>query len=598
MNFNAGNVNIMSALSTTILLTSNLTKFNDQDVATFKQHLWHILNIENERQFICRFLAMLYNPLTLQVLADLQTKATQIYTESQYPQSQARNRFESLPGGVIQNIATFLSKKASVELGYTSRHLYKESQSMSYIIACSQHNHQCYRMIYHNNTNYLDYEYTYEDRIPAELKLDNKQFSQMALSNMVGCSYSYPHLVFIDSEINKGNLEVIENTDSKRAIFNNIFSKLKCLNGQSKGYSIFPLVPVDLLFNKKNNSDSEIKSIQLGYPNQNIVTFATNYSKYVSTEDCSVRSLEELHLSFDPSKEDQHRYVNTLLRSFDGNFKRLTLCEGILHVTDISTVAKIFHSNLESFQFSFDGSIHISKTLDKNIASTPSLADDISCAKLRLFELDTTSYYPIPNDEVTIFDSQFASKILSNIEVYKITWVERYESNVDDTNTSTGYVWDFLQNNLGVNSVCSKVKYIKCFVHDTDIIDQSSIFQESANVLFLLNQFNRENLNNAVDSHGFEYFSLHWDFQSVQQQEELLQDEEDGIHVYNLSSDLLSEEEYPVDPFDTSLDIVDIRIDFSQHIGVIHNCIIEWLTTKIEETSLPIGKIEVRLRPK
>ena len=576
----------MSSHATIISLTSVLHEFNDNDIAVFKNFLFQQLNIENDVQFICAFLQTVFKPLNSSILDVLHQKANQMFTESQYQPFQPKNHFESIPSGVIQNIATYLSKKQSVELGYINRYLYNESQNSSYIIACSQHNQLYYDKMY-KDQRFSDYYF--ESKLPSELVMKTNKLHQMALAGSVGCSFSYPQVLCADTMIDEKILNIISQNDQKKRIFNNIFSKLKCFNVSD--CSILGLVPVHLLFNKQNNPNSNLLSFEMGYPRRNTLTFAKNYSNYASQVNFEVRELEELSISFHPNSKDENYYVNTLLHSFNGNFKILELNEGILSIKDPKSFVKIFHNNLKALHFSWNGGINVTRNLNNLMKQRSEI--DVNCAKLKLFELDTCDQYTISNNEVTIFECQMASKILCNIEMYKICWF-RHEP-VTPGFRSSGYVCEFLRENLGVNPVCSKIKQIKFIVTDEEVDDNESLIcGDTRDVLHEVCRFNKNNIINAAQHFSFQYFCIEWCQDGTGNAKHIDQSLESIIHVKASQDQQITLNKLNISE---SYNIIDVKTDFSEAmLRRLHQKIIDWIQYK-DETNQSIDGLQVRLHP-
>ena len=593
----------MAFVAKTIAIKSLLAEFNDQDIDCFKNYLWQLLNIKNDTEFINRFLEILYNPLSLDMLNNLQQKANEIFKQSQYF-VQPKNQFESLPSGVIQNIATYLSQKESISLGYANQYLYTESQKTSYIVADSHHNAYEF-MITENCEKLYRRAFSMYDFPSSRPVITNNQVSHLAAANLPGCSYSCPMAYIAKYRLEKRELDAIVRDDKKKSIFNNLFRKIKCF-AMDADSPCLELVPIDILFNKKIHGDSKLKVFDLTEtPNESFLTFATNYSTYVSCKDVEVREMEHLCIGFYECRKDQYKYIVQSINAFDQNFTSLKIRQGIFSADSVKLLTQITHSNLESLQFGTQGGVQVTKKLNQSFLDDVSLENSVCCPKLKIFQLDIVEidnhmHRLLLSNNVTIFESNIVHKLLFNVEQYKINFAEDTCYKDWKDNTHRYYVCQFLKDNLGRRSVCDKVKYVSFDIQgNTKREDKMFILGKTAAVFVYLSQFNKEHLENAFQN-TFECFSIRWtlDARSYIIIHEMIYNRRCLDFFQTCITHATPNSESRIVEFDKNLNIFDVKTDFSlQSLANILAACDTWMERKFESNTSrnTSAKFEIRL---
>lgn len=268
----------LSSLATAISTASFIEQFNDKDIARFTDVLCKELKIKNQSQLVSKFLIAVTPQLDDDSLENLHVKAQEIHRESQYPiqvykstnhdNNNAYDYISSLPNDIIHQIGLYLSATNNNNLGYANRRLYIEFQRLSYVL---------------NINNYK-----------TRLRIDDKSWNTFYLIHYLsGYSFCFPRELCIDFQ-NHGSktrkyLSNIRRTRNKLLHLRRLFYAVTGVHIGSNAFRIYPMVPVELIFDKQNANTYGLKTLELGISVSNFENclvkdffdqFYQNYTNY------------------------------------------------------------------------------------------------------------------------------------------------------------------------------------------------------------------------------------------------------------------------------------------------------------------------------
>ena len=222
----------MSLLGNIVAITRLITRLNDEKLDLFKQHLFQHFECENERLFLSKVLTSMCSQLTEKSLTSLKdtiiqladtqndTENSQITTYKKMQHECLCDPISNLPSDTIDNIAMFLNKQESIELGYINRQLYIESQKTSYL---AKRCHDPPLIIRDSTLNKIlnDARIRHTPAMPSKLRIEARSL------------YKDPYKQL-----------------SKTKWFRIMFSRLKSLHYNN--FCCLSYIPVELLFKKHN----------------------------------------------------------------------------------------------------------------------------------------------------------------------------------------------------------------------------------------------------------------------------------------------------------------------------------------------------------
>ena len=231
-----------SKLSNLVATTRLLQHFSSITLNAVKSIIYAELGCQNESQFLCKVLPLVYKTLSNESMITIKNKVIEMADSQQkynnetmtrsigtaanncnvtiynYIQQQYTDPLSKLHGDIIDYLGAFLNKKQSIEFGYLNRQLYIETQKQSYLLKrCKD----------------------------SQLYLWCRKLRQMSVDNVDGFNYTFPTNLSLDFGENDYN--TVKNLIS----FENFFRRIEYLHC----YNFFSLqsVPWKLVLNKNSN---------------------------------------------------------------------------------------------------------------------------------------------------------------------------------------------------------------------------------------------------------------------------------------------------------------------------------------------------------
>lgn len=334
-----------SQIATAISISQLIKPFNDKDVNTFKKSLYNQFNIQNDAQFISKFLVYAAANVPHVILSDLHNNARKIATQGEYPPiKQSSNPLSKLSSDIIRNIGTLLTQEDCIQLGYTNQHLYIETQSKSFII---------------------NRRPTHIHKEQAELfNIEENCLRSLCTSNQTGFGYNFPKSMQFDEPVldrhdtfYTHSIQSITNNIIKCNIWNNLFYSLyslRVLNTTLIGH-----IPIDILFNKKNNQSNKLRLFKLDCmadvyddSESSYGRFIENYTNYFEKE-CDkdltkIRRIQTLKLmsSCGETREEHYFDLKLLFEALNCNFETLILDSIWLKNVDYNVCLNMYYMKI------------------------------------------------------------------------------------------------------------------------------------------------------------------------------------------------------------------------------------------------------------
>ena len=333
----------LSHVAAAIYTSQLIEPFASDDLTLFKQELFKQYHIENEKQFISKFLLFSTKFIHHDVVSKVQQAATQISSKSEYAVTKPHDQVSSLPNDIIGKIGTFVTKKECINLGYTNRHLYIATQSKSFINTV-------------NECNIIEGTMTFDHTIMTTLNV----------TNITGYGYYFPSTIILDGEklttinIKDETTQPVLKMPIKQDFFNNLFCSVQRL--QIKGVRLAPYIPMCVLFNK-NVHKNKLNVLQIckcfqtplfSHWGEYFKQFIENYKDYLKNE-CdnninNIRRIKRLEISTEENNDDELQLeLHNIFDALNGTFEELKIqgCQ-FKNVNYNCLMSKVFHSNLKT----------------------------------------------------------------------------------------------------------------------------------------------------------------------------------------------------------------------------------------------------------
>lgn len=398
----------LSSIAASISISQILTHFNNEDVTKFKQALFQELGIDNDADFICKFLVYATKFIDASTLSKLNNEAQQISHSSQYPISKSNNmdqlsKLATDMRDVMVIIGSFLEQFECVGLGYVNRLLYIATQSKSFIINRRSRfdDWDITSDLSTNGTEHIDCNKIY---------LNDSALRSISSSPITGYAYNFEQMIVLpqlssdtvcdferrmgmtshgeEEEKLKGDDDVVCYKRVKHHFFDNIFDAVEYLDIQSEQF--MKHIPINVLFNKNKSkmgkSVNNLKRLTLYSSNRARNNFPSSFNKFIENykeyfkNECDsdlnkIRKLETLELTknddsnrewsdaSDSSGDSNDDNDNNSTRCFDfrpffhslrGNFEHLVIDGSFDHKVDYNClIHDIIHPNLKSLSLKY-----------------------------------------------------------------------------------------------------------------------------------------------------------------------------------------------------------------------------------------------------
>ena len=248
-----------SNFANVLITTRLLPYFNFDNVATIKSCILEELGCQDDKEFLCKILTMIYGSLSNKSTTIIKNKAIEI-ADSQpltsssssscsnrkgtthsndggellapgkasaksiykYVEEKYNDLLSNLNGNVVDHIGSFLTKQESISFGYLNKQLYIETQKLSYLLR------RC------KDT---------DDKNPFTLNADSASKLLWPVSSAY--SYSFPMHLSVGHNSQFYN-RYSWNKILKQDFFNNFFSRLNCL--QCTSLEMIGYIPILVYF--------------------------------------------------------------------------------------------------------------------------------------------------------------------------------------------------------------------------------------------------------------------------------------------------------------------------------------------------------------
>ena len=361
-----------SCANCVVSITRLLQHFNLTNVCKFKQLLMKELACTDESQLWCRILPSLSEILTHESLTILK-KQTMSLAEQQpsnlnknisvYKQMQQnyKDRLSSLHSDVVDYLATFLDKKQSIELGYLNQQLYIETQKQSYLIK------RCNDPMFSISDFTVD-RFIWKQTNPFTYSLPQS----IIVSVKTLAKFNYVNSLLQSSQWYK-NIFRISNT-------------FLCQN-----FSYLANIPIEIFFSKDGHFRDCKYSGRLPKIDQfscilrenydytdlamytSVRTFCDNFDNYylhncacdINNIRCIKKLIIDEHLKHYGGDQGMRKEILLTLGPISHKIK---INNSRISIDNVTQFKKIFHSNLDIFEFNDKSRVHINSNIkNKNL---------------------------------------------------------------------------------------------------------------------------------------------------------------------------------------------------------------------------------------
>ena len=519
-----------SPVALTLQTSQLVQQFNDDDFLTFRKSVLAELNCNNEKEFFQKVLVFSQSHLPIQTTTNIYNSACNISMKSNYPSPIIpKNVFSSLSSNIIQSIGSYVTKNDCINLGYSNRHLYIETQNKTFIL---------------NRRNSLD-ELVTIDRKSIDI-LQNKK------GNMISYPFHFPYGIDFggvikcankafddyDKSIYKSDINVVEqdsnningqnvkNIISNNLHLQNVFKYAQCIKIlPSWSYAI----PIDQLFDDNNNK----QQLSIFFPIVDtpvLEQFLKNYKKYCkdteNNNNTSMKMIDNLIIEnvncrkINPIRTDhpgngkikqkatnfevRNRgggrsvrksnyvplgvYTKKFFGSLNTNFKKLHIYSGTVFIDNFEYLSSIFHCNLESLILGYPT---INYILNKHfLHGTIEFSIDIKSKNKNIIRGTDGTSNDNDKSDVTVGDgNEFEISIPQKFKYLGVCLYHSYLYGFDDTHLWMNKFWT----NMNKLSMFKYLKTISLQFDDTHTISQCLNYENG----WLTNELKKNKNNNS-----------------------------------------------------------------------------------------------------
>lgn len=335
---------MLGLLSTKVETIALVAEFTDSQIEEFQRTLLTQCSLRSQNEFFAKvfpmFLISSDLSLTKQDFDALHAKALQITSKSPLPAY--KRCLVDLPSDIIKHLTKFFNTEEFIGFGCINRKFYVETHKKSVIV-----NRRCKTdkpMILNTNkmSQLIDY-------------INQRQYTTI--------EYCFPINLVIDGITSNNDINnKISNFLSvahNRQIFNSIFTHVNSISFDGNSVVIDPchphLIPIDVLFNGENNTDTlnvEINFIDdnpCDWPNCNFVNDYYSIDQNQSENNVKLTPIRQIEqISFDNRHGSEDENIIPFLTKLNMNYNKIVMNRCDLIFDTFDELQKIFHSKLQS----------------------------------------------------------------------------------------------------------------------------------------------------------------------------------------------------------------------------------------------------------